>query len=338
MSPLRPILIVDDEPANLALMKNVLSQDYQLVFAVTGMDALAAAHKHKPSMVLLDVQLPDMSGYEVCRRLLVDPKTNDTVILFVTSMSAPKEEEYGFELGAVDYIIKPISPSIVKARVKAHLSMVRMERLEQSYREAISMLGEAAHFNDEGTGVHIWRMAAYSAALARATGQGEQYCQQLELAAAMHDTGKIGIPHKILKKPGPLDPEEWAIMKTHSQLGYDILARGSSNTFEMAASIALAHHEKWDGSGYPNGLAGQSIPMEARIVAVADVFDALTMKRPYKQAWSLERAIQHIRDGSCKHFDPLLVDAFLSMVSDVEKIRAHWDAKEIPVTLPARVH
>jgi putative two-component system response regulator len=193
------------------------------------------------------------------------------------------------------------------------------------------MLGEVAHFNDEGTGVHIWRMAAYSSALARATGHGEQFCQQLELAAAMHDTGKIGIPHKILKKPGPLDPEEWAIMKTHSQLGYDILSRGSSSTFEMAASIALSHHEKWDGSGYPHGLAGPSIPIEARMVAVADVFDALTMKRPYKLAWSMDRAIQFIRDGSGKHFDPALVEIFLSAAMGIERIRTHWDAQEMPV-------
>jgi putative two-component system response regulator len=151
----------------------------------------------------------------------------------------------------------------------------------------------------------------------------------------MHDTGKIGIPHKILKKPGPLDPEEWAIMKTHSQLGYDILSRGSSSTFEMAASIALSHHEKWDGSGYPHGLAGPSIPIEARMVAVADVFDALTMKRPYKLAWSMDRAIQFIRDGSGKHFDPALVEVFLSTATGIEKIRAYWDAQEMPVQLAA---
>jgi putative two-component system response regulator len=324
----KPILVVDDEPANLALMQEILSPDYRLVFAANGRDALLAARKHRPSMVLLDVQLPDISGYEVCKQLLEDPLTNETVVLFVTSMSAPQEEEYGFQLGAVDYIVKPISPSIVRARVKAHLSMVRVDRLEQSYREAISMLGEVAHYNDEGTGVHIWRMAAYSAALARATGQDAQFCLRMELAASMHDTGKIGIPHKILKKPGPLDPDEWVVMKTHSQLGHDILSRGSSGTFEMAASIALAHHEKWDGSGYPRGLAGESIPIEARIVAVADVFDALTMKRPYKDAWPVDKAIQFIRDARGKHFDPRLVDVFLGMVADIDSIRLKWDALE----------
>ena len=328
MNSQKPILVVDDEPANLALMQGILSSDYPLVFAANGMDALAAARKHKPCMVLLDVQLPDITGYEVCLQLMEDPLTQDTVVLFVTSMSDPKQEEYGFELGAVDYIVKPISPSVVRARVKAHISMVRMDRLEQSYREAISMLGEAAHFNDEGTGVHIWRMAAYSAALAHATGQDEQFCRRMELASSMHDTGKIGIPHKILKKPGPLDPDEWRIMKTHSQLGHDILSRGSSGTFEMAASIALNHHEKWDGSGYPNGLAGEAIPLEARIVAVADVFDALTMKRPYKAAWAIDKAVGFIRDGRSKHFDPMMVDAFLGMVSTIEDIRARWDVLE----------
>ena len=328
MSPMKPILVVDDEPVNLALMQDILSADYKLVFASNGQDALDAARKHRPSMVLLDVQLPDISGYEVCRKLMADPSTSDIVVLFVTSMSAPKEEEYGFQLGAVDYIVKPFSPSIVKARVKAHLSMVRADRLEQSYREAISMLGEAAHFNDEGTGVHIWRMAAYSTAIAKAAGLDEPFCQRLELAASMHDTGKIGVPHKILKKPGPLDPQEWVVMKTHSQLGHDILARGSSATFEMAASIALSHHEKWDGSGYPNGWIGEAIPIEARIVAIADVFDALTMRRPYKDAWPVHKAIEAIQNGSSKHFDPRLVQVFISIIGIIENIRIHWDKIE----------
>ena len=325
----KPILVVDDEPVNLALMQSILSPDYALVFAANGNDALAAARKHKPAMVLLDVQLPDISGYEVCRQLLADPATNDAVVIFVTSMSAPAEEEYGFTLGAVDYIVKPISPSIVRARVKTHLSMVRLDRLEQSYREAISMLGEVAHFNDENTGVHIWRMASYSAALARAAGQTEAYCQQMELAASMHDTGKVGIPHKILKKPGRLDADEWAIMQTHSQLGYDILARGSSGMFEMAATIALSHHEQWDGSGYPQGLAGEQIPLEARIVAIADVFDALTMKRPYKEPWPMEQAIDYIRQSSGQHFDPTLVEAFLGIIPTIAALRTYWETLEL---------
>ena len=326
--PKRPILIVDDEPANLALMREILSAEYDLVFASTGADALVAARKHQPAMVLLDIQLPDIDGYEVCRQLMADPLTNETVILFVTSMSDRKMEEKGFALGAVDYIVKPINPPIVAARVRAHLSMVRVERLEQSYREAISMLGEAAHFNDEDTGVHIWRMAAYSEALARAAGKSEDYCRDIERAAAMHDTGKIGIPKEILQKPGPLDASEWKVMRTHCQLGRDILVKGTSETFKMAASIAMYHHEKWDGSGYPEGLAGEAIPLEARLVAIADVFDALTMRRPYKEPWSVERALEILREGAGRHFDPHLIDVFFSIIPTIEAIRARWEMPE----------
>ena len=327
--PQGPILVVDDEPVNLALMREILSDCYTLVFAANGADALAAARKHKPLMVLLDIQLPDISGYEVCRQLMEDPLTRDTVVLFVTSVSDRGKEEQGFALGAVDYIVKPISPSIVLARVKAHLSMVRVDRLEKSYREAISMLGEAAHFNDEDTGVHIWRMAAYCAAIARAAGLDEDSCRHIELAAAMHDTGKIGIPQAILQKPGPLDAAEWDIMKTHSQVGFDILSRGSSETFNMAARIALSHHERWDGSGYPSGLAGEEIPVEARIVAIADVFDALTMKRPYKDAWPQDKAVEMIRQGAGRHFDAELVRVFLNILPEIDAIRAHWNTVEL---------
>jgi putative two-component system response regulator len=327
LSP-RPILVVDDEPANLAVMGEILSGEYPVVFAATGREALEAAKKYQPSMVLLDVQLPDISGHEVCRQLMQDPASRDTIVLFVTSMSARTEEEFGFALGAVDYIVKPISPSIVRARVKAHLSLVRLDRLQQSYSEAISMLGEAAHFNDEDTGVHIWRMAAYSRALAQAAGQDADFCGLLEPAASMHDTGKIGIPQAILKKPGPLDGDEWKVMRTHSQLGHDILSRGTSRMFVMAASIALAHHEKWDGSGYPKGLRGEAIPIEARLVAIADVFDALTARRPYKEPWSSERAFAYVQEARGQHFDPALVDVFLGMRTEIEQIRQFWAARE----------
>jgi putative two-component system response regulator len=318
------ILVVDDEPINLALMQEILSDSYQLVFATTGLDALAAAIKHQPALVLLDIQLPDIDGYEVCRRLAQSPQCRDAIVLFVTSLSEQAMEEHGFALGAVDYIVKPLAPSIVRARVKAHLSMVRADRLEKSYLEAISMLGEAAHFSDESTGVHIWRMAAYSAAIARRAGNDESFCRHIEHAASMHDTGKIGIPHAILKKPAALTPDEWIVMRTHSQLGHDILSRGTSETFLMAQTIALHHHEKWDGTGYPYGLAGEAIPIEARIVAIADVFDALTMRRPYKEPWPVEKALQTIRDGSGLHFDPALVAVFLAIIPEIEAIRLHW--------------
>ena len=318
------LLIVDDEPQNLAVMRQILSQDYRLVFARSGADALAATRKHQPALILLDIQMPQMNGYEVCRALKADPATEAIPVIFVTSMSDVGNEAEGFANGAVDYIVKPVYPAIVLARVRAQLSLVRATRLEQSYRDAISMLGEAAHFNDTDTGVHIWRMAAYAAALARASGWSEDDCQLLELAAPMHDTGKLGVPQSILQKPGPLDLEEWKIMKTHPRVGHDILARSDSPVFRMAAQIALQHHEKWDGSGYPQGLQGSAIAPAARIVAIADVFDALTMKRPYKQAWPMEQVLATIQSGRASHFDPQLTDLFLSILPDIEGIKAHW--------------
>ncbi len=318
------LLIVDDEPQNLAVMRQILSQDYRLVFARNGVDALAATHKHQPALILLDIQMPDMSGYEVCRALKADPATEGIPVIFVTSMSDVGNEAEGFANGAVDYIVKPVYPAIVLARVRAQLSLVRATRLEQSYRDAISMLGEAAHFNDTDTGAHIWRMAAYAAALARASGWSADDCQLLEMAAPMHDTGKLGVPQSILQKPGPLDVDEWKTMKTHPQVGHDILARSDSPVFRMAALIALQHHEKWDGSGYPAGLQRDAIAEAARIVAIADVFDALTMKRPYKESWPIEQVLSTIQSGRGSHFDPQLTDLFMSILPEIERIKAHW--------------
>lgn len=326
-----PLLIVDDEPQNLAVMRQILSVDYRLVFACSGADALLAVRKHSPALILLDIQMPDMSGYEVCSLLKADPQTEAIPVIFVTSMSDVGNEAEGFALGAVDYIVKPVYPAIVQARVRAQLSLVRATRLEQSYRDAISMLGEAAHFNDTDTGVHIWRMAAYAAALAKANGWNTDDCERIELAAPMHDTGKLGVPQAILQKPGPLNAEEWAVMKTHPQVGCDILSRSSSPVFQLAAEIALQHHERWDGSGYPQGLEGVAISEAARMVAIVDVFDALTMKRPYKEAWPLDQVIENIRAGRGKHFDPQLTDLFLSILPEIERIRRHWE----PATEPA---
>lgn len=323
-----PLLIVDDEPQNLAVMRQILSQDYRLVFARSGVDALAAVHKHQPALVLLDIQMPDRNGYDVCRSLKADPRTEGIPVIFVTSMSDVGNEAEGFAAGAVDYIVKPVYPAIVLARVRAQLSLVRATRLEQSYRDAISMLGEAAHFNDSDTGVHIWRMAAYAAALAKASGWGPEECQQIELASPMHDTGKLGVPQALLQKPGPLDAQEWQIMKTHPQVGSDILGRSDSPVFRLAAEIALQHHERWDGNGYPQGLQGLAISEAARIVAIADVFDALSMKRPYKEAWPQERVVATIQSGRGSHFDPRLCDLFLSMLPEIEAIKAHWALKE----------
>jgi putative two-component system response regulator len=323
-----PILIVDDEPENLAAMRQILSGEHRLVFARNGAEALAAAFKHKPLLILLDIQMTDMDGYAVCRALKADLRTEGIPVIFVTGLSEVGDEAAGFAVGAVDYIVKPVSPAIVSARVRTHLSLVRVSRLEQSYREAIYMLGEAGHYNDNDTGVHIWRMAAYTNVLATACGWNENDRHLIELASPMHDTGKLGIPNSILSKPGKLDAAEWKIMKTHSRIGHDILAKSDVPLFQMAAEIALHHHERWDGSGYPDGLAGTAIPESARIVALADVFDALTMDRPYKEAWSIERALETMQAESGTHFDPHLLDIFISVFPRILEQKERWNSHE----------
>ena len=291
---IQTILVVDDEPGNLAIMGEILANSYKLVFARNGRETLAAVVKHRPAMVLLDIGLPDIDGYELCRQIKEIDASHAIKVIFVTGYTDMAHETAGFDAGGVDYIVKPVSPPVVRARVAAHLSMVRATALEQSYRDAILMLGQAGHYNDTDTGAHIWRMAAYARALAQGYGWDSERSALLELAAPMHDTGKLGIPQAILRKPGPLDDQEWAVMKTHPRIGYDILSKSDAPVFRLAAEVALRHHEKWDGSGYPGGLSGQDIPESARIVALADVFDALSMKRPYKEPWLIERIMTHL--------------------------------------------
>ena len=322
------ILIVDDEPGNLAIMGDILANAYRLVFARNGSETLAAIIKHRPAMVLLDIGLPDIDGYELCRQIKEIDTSHAIQVIFVTAYTDMAHETAGFDAGGVDYIVKPVSPPVVRARVAAHLSMVRATALEQSYRDAILMLGQAGHYNDTDTGAHIWRMAAYARALAQGYGWDSERSALLELAAPMHDTGKLGIPQAILRKPGPLDEQEWAIMKTHPQIGYDILSKSDAPVFQLAAEVALRHHEKWDGSGYPGGLSGQDIPASARIVALADVFDALSMKRPYKEAWAIDRIMAHLDASAGIHFDPALVTVFSSILPEILDIKRQWAVAE----------
>jgi putative two-component system response regulator len=324
---LQTILIVDDEPGNLAIMRDILADSYKLVFARDGRETLAAVEKHRPAMVLLDIGLPDIDGYALCRRIKELDTSGRTQVIFVTGYTDVQHETAGFEAGSVDYIVKPVSRPVVRARVRAHLALVRATALEQSHHDAISMLAHAGHYNDTDTGAHIWRMAAYASALARACGWSVERSAQLELAAPMHDTGKLGIPQTILRKPGPLDDDEWAVMKTHPRIGYDILSMSEAPVFRLAAEISLRHHEKWDGSGYPDGLAGTAIPESARIVALADVFDALSMQRPYKEPWSVDKIVDHLRAGAGVHFDPELVLIFCKVLPELLDIQMRWAGK-----------
>jgi putative two-component system response regulator len=321
---LKKLLAVDDEPNNLQVLRQILRGRYQLIFAPNGQKALEAAAKHLPDLILLDIMMPDMNGYEVCEKLKANPATKAIPVIFVTAMSEVEEETLGFDVGAVDYVQKPVSAPILLRRIETHLSLVRAQELEDSHRQAVFMLGEAGHYNDTDTGAHIWRMAAYARALAVAAGWPDHLVSRLELAAPMHDTGKIGTPDSILRATRKLTVAEWAIMKDHAEIGYQILSKSSCKLFAMAADIARHHHEKWDGSGYPHGLAGEAIPESARIVALADVFDALTTKRPYKEAWSVEDSLAEIRKGANSHFEPRLVGLFESALPELLRVKEEW--------------
>lgn len=315
------ILIVDDEPANLKVMREVLGNQYRMSFAKSGAAALALLEKEQPKLILLDIMMPDMNGFEVCEILKSTPALSHIPIIFVTALGDESDEFKGFELGAVDYITKPISPAIVRARVKTHLSLVQAEQLKQAHVDLVHRLGRAAEYKDTDTGEHIARMSQYSKLLALEFGMGEQQAELLRQAAPMHDVGKIGIPDAILLKPGRLTPDEFDHMKQHAAIGAQILANSSSPLLQLAHKLAIEHHEKWDGSGYPNDLKGEQISVEGRIVAIADVFDALTSKRPYKEAWGVEEALEHMQAQAGKHFDPHLINLFVNKLDAIIAIK-----------------
>jgi putative two-component system response regulator len=318
------ILAVDDEASNLQLLRQILQDHYRLLFAKDGARALELARQERPDLVLLDVMMPGMSGYEVCAALKAHPATAAIPVIFVTALTDTDDELEGFEAGAVDYITKPVSPPIVRARVRTHLSLVRMEELRATRLAIVQRLGLAAEYKDNETGLHVIRMSHFARVLGLAAGMDEHEADDLLHAAPMHDVGKIGIPDRILQKAGPLDPEEWKAMQGHAAIGAEIIGEHAGGMLALARNIALTHHEKWDGSGYPNGLAGEAIPLEGRIVAVADVFDALTSKRPYKAAWSEDEALDYLVRQKGQHFDPALVDLFIAQMPAIRKIRERW--------------
>jgi putative two-component system response regulator len=338
-TPKSKILVVDDMPENIQILSDILRDEYTVMAAKSGEKALQFVERQPPDLILLDIMMPGMDGFEVCKRLKADKKWEKIPVIFITAMNEIKDEARGFEVGAVDYINKPVSPPIVQARVRTHLDLADQQRaceqtidrqlatIKQGQKDAIFMLGQAGHYNDDDTGVHIWRMARYARALAKAAGWNIQKQRQLLLAAPMHDTGKIGIPDSILKKPGKLTDEEWVVMREHTTIGHKILSLSKEPLFVLAAEVALYHHERWDGQGYPRKLAGENIPKSARIVALADVFDALTMKRPYKDPWPRDRAFEYISTARGQ-FDPLLVELFLGLHDQIVEIMEYWNKKQ----------
>jgi len=331
------ILVVDDVPENIAVLKGVLSDGYKVKFALNGVMALKIAiSETPPDLILLDIMMPEMNGYEVCSRLKEDPRTKKIPVIFVSAMSEVNDEAQGFELGAVDYITKPVSPAIVLARVRSQLALYdqkrdleemvqqRTDELNKTRSEIIRRLGRAAEFKDNETGMHVIRMSYYSRIIAKAIGMDDIDADLILNAAPMHDVGKIGIPDSVLLKPGKLDADEWVLMKKHPEFGANIIGNHESELLKMARIVALTHHEKWNGQGYPKGLAGEDIPLVGRIVAIADVFDALTTERPYKDAWSVERAVSLIKDEAGQHFDPVLAEAFVRSLPEVLEIKEKY--------------
>ena len=352
------ILIVDDLPDNLSVLGDILLPYYRVLVASSGERALRIAQAEvPPDLILLDVMMPQMDGFQVLGRLQADPRTRVIPVIFVTAMNALEDEEHGLELGAVDYIAKPLRPRIVLARVNTQLQLKRARDLlhdRNAFLEAevqrrlgenlliqdvsIHALARLAEIRDEETSNHLRRTQGYVGSLARrlqrqarfATVLDDRTLDLLTKSAPLHDIGKVGIPDRILRKPGPLDPDEWAIMKTHAKLGSDAIEQAERDALRPVAFLSFAkdiahyHHEKWDGSGYPEGLAGEAIPLAARLMAVADVFDALISRRVYKDPMPLDAACEIIVKGSGQHFDPDLVDAFAAGFDEIADIATRY--------------
>ncbi len=318
------ILVVDDEPTNLRVLNQVLANQYRLIFAKNGQEALSLTEKNIPDLILLDVMMPQMTGYQVCETLKADNSLKHIPVIFVTALDDQDDEAKGLNLGAVDYIAKPISAAVVRARVKTHLSLVQADELRRTRLQIIQRLGRAAEYKDNETGMHVMRMSHYSRIIAKGYGFNEIEAENLFNAAPMHDIGKIGIPDSIMLKPGKLTKEEFAVMQQHPEIGAEILGESDSDLIELAKVVSLTHHEKWDGSGYPRGLKGQNIPIEGRIVALADVFDALTSVRPYKDAWPLDKTMAFIDEQTGKHFDPEVVTVFNSKLDELLVVKERW--------------
>lgn len=334
--PKANILVVDDAPDNIMVLDEILRGEYRVRAATSAEWALKTAVENPPDLILLDVMMPGMDGYQVCRRLKENPITHRIPIIFVSAMGEVHNETYGFQMGAVDYIHKPVNPAVVLARVRTHLALYDQKRaleglvrertseLHETRLEIIRRLGRAAEYRDNMTGMHVLRISHYSRHMALALKWPEDQVDLIFNASPMHDIGKIGIPDSILLKPDKLNPEEWQVMRRHPQMGAAIIGDHPSALLSMAREIALSHHEKWDGGGYPSGLSGNQIPITSRIVAVADVFDALTTVRPYKPAWPENEAVVYIREQSGKHFDPAVVNVFLEVLPEVLEARARY--------------
>lgn len=335
----KTILVVDDAEENLMILDELLKNEYKVICVQSGREAVEILKFQVPDIILLDIVMPFIDGYQTCKIIKADKKTSKIPIIFLSSNSEAEDQLKGFELGAVDYIVKPVNYTLLMAKINTHMKdkeekdnlqqriQEKENELDLARLEVIQKLELATEYKDAETGSHINRMSRFCYAIAREYGFNNHKAEILLNAAALHDVGKIGIPDSILLKPGKLSDEEWSIMSKHTEIGARIMNRNSSELLDCAYIVAYQHHEKWNGEGYPLGLKGETIDINARIAAVADVFDALTSDRPYRKAWSTDKAIKYINDEKGKHFDPKVVDAFNNSIDTILSIRNSYNNK-----------
>ncbi len=338
------ILIVDDNLANVALLEHLLEDaGYDECTSTTDPRTVSSlCAQEEFDLILLDIHMPHMSGFEVMEVLAKRfPADHYLPILVLTAQLDQETRQKALALGAKDFLTKPFEHweallrirnqletryfykrQIVRADILEHDVAKRTEEIHAVQLEVVRRLGMAGEFRDNETGAHVIRMSRVSEVIARAAGLDETTCKLILFASTMHDVGKIGIPDRILLKPGKLDADEWEIMKSHADIGARIIGDYPADIFWMAATIAASHHEKWDGSGYPRGLTGEAIPISARIAAISDVFDALLSARPYKEPWPLKKTLSFMKENSGTHFDPVLLDVFFKNLDEIFKIRA----------------
>ena len=345
------VMIVDDNPVNVRMLVETLRDQYALRVADDGRQAIELVTDQPPDLILLDVMMPGMDGYEVIREIQSKPSLEGIPVIFVTSMDRPEDTVRAFENGAVDYITKPLQPLEIRARVGTHINLRRAtlqvqdqnrileeqvarrtSELVRSRMDIIRILSAAAERKDKETADHVIRVGYTAYRIAREFSCDAHFCESLLLAAPLHDVGKVAIPNEILQKPAPLTAAERRKMQKHTIAGQQILSQSDYHVLAMGAEVALTHHERWDGGGYPHGLAGSDIPLAGRITGIADVYDALISARPYKQAWPPERATAQIRADSGAHFDPLLVEAFVQIQPELSDAAGHNSIHDLLLT------
>jgi len=336
----KTILIVDDTELNINTLMDLLEDKYDLLAAIDGESALELVEEEEIDLILLDIMMPGIDGFEVAKRLKSNPKTSDIPIIFITAKTDDESIEQAYEIGGVDYITKPFRAREVLSRILNHLTLSEQshileqkvqektkelqelnKELEDTQREVVFTMGAIGERRSKETGNHVKRVALYSELLAKKYGLSPKEVQLLKEASPMHDIGKVAIPDSILNKPARFTPEEFEVMKEHAKLGYEMLNHSHRPLLQTATIVAHEHHEKWDGTGYPQKLKGEEIHIYGRITALADVFDALGSSRVYKPAWDDEKIFELFKEERGKHFEPKLVDIFFENIDEFLKIR-----------------